>query len=224
MSGLEVLELLDEPVAAATHYGLTSGGDRTVLVYDLGGSTFDATVLQIVSGAVTVLATDGHHELGGADVDQRLLDLILERLKEQFPANEVDEFAYDKRSELMLDIVAAKEDLSTRMARQVFVNTPKGRVSVTITREDLNTACDDLIEATAEIIERVLHAARLNGDRDLDEVIMASAARPYPGPGRAADGHARDNAPAGGARPRHRQGRGSARPPSRQDAATVFGA
>ena len=85
IAGLEVLELLDEPVAAATHYGLTSGGDRTVLVYDLGGSTFDATVLQIVSGAVTVLATDGHHALGGADVDQRLLDLILERLKEQFP-------------------------------------------------------------------------------------------------------------------------------------------
>ena len=76
--------------------------------------------------------------------------------------------------------MAAKEDLSTRMARQVFVNTPKGRVSVTITREDLNTACDDLIEATAEIIERVLHAARLNGDRDLDEVIMAGGSSRIP--------------------------------------------
>ena len=61
IAGLDVLELLDEPVAAAAHYGLTTGGDRTVLVYDLGGGTFDTTVLRISGGAVTVLATDGHH-------------------------------------------------------------------------------------------------------------------------------------------------------------------
>ena len=83
IAGLDVLELLDEPVAAAAHYGLTSGGDRTVLVYDLGGGTFDTTVLQISDGGVRVLATDGHHSLGGADVDQRLLDLVMERLEAQ---------------------------------------------------------------------------------------------------------------------------------------------
>jgi molecular chaperone DnaK (HSP70) len=80
IAGLDVLELLDEPVAAATHYGLTSGADRTVLVYDLGGGTFDTTVLRISDGAVRVLATDGHSSLGGADVDQRLFDVILARL------------------------------------------------------------------------------------------------------------------------------------------------
>ena len=65
IAGLQVLELLDEPVAAAAHYGLTSDSDRTVLVYDLGGGTFDTTVLRIIGGAVTVVATDGHHSLGG---------------------------------------------------------------------------------------------------------------------------------------------------------------
>ena len=85
IAGLEVLELLDEPVAAAAHYGLTAAGDRTVLVYDLGGGTFDTTVLRITGGAVTVLATDGHHSLGGADVDQRLLDVVLGRLEDPSP-------------------------------------------------------------------------------------------------------------------------------------------
>ncbi len=80
IAGLDVLELLDEPVAAAAHYGLNSGGDRTVLVYDLGGGTFDTTVLRVSGGAVQVLATDGHSSLGGADVDQRLFDVILDRL------------------------------------------------------------------------------------------------------------------------------------------------
>ena len=60
IAGLDVLELLDEPVAAAAHYGLIAGGDRTILVYDLGGGTFDTTVLRVSSGAVRVLATDGH--------------------------------------------------------------------------------------------------------------------------------------------------------------------
>ena len=97
IAGLDVLELLDEPVAAAAHYGLATTGTRTVLVYDLGGGTFDTTVLQIADGVVTVLATDGHHQLGGADVDQRLLDLVLERLEHLIPPAEFDAFAEDGR-------------------------------------------------------------------------------------------------------------------------------
>ena len=181
IAGIDVLALLDEPVAAATHYGLTSG-DRTVLVYDLGGGTFDTTVLQIVSGAVRVVATDGLHELGGADVDRRLLDLILERLEEQLPPDEVDEITDDKRrlGELVLDTEAAKKDLSARTSRQVLVPTRAGRISVTITRQDLDVACGDLYEATTEIIERVLHAAGLDGVRDIDELIMVGGSSCIP--------------------------------------------
>jgi molecular chaperone DnaK len=182
IAGIDVLELLDEPVAAAAHYGLTSGGDRTVLVYDLGGGTFDTTVLQIVSGAVQVLATDGHHELGGADVDRRLLDLILERLEEQLPADEVNDIAEDQRKfgELVLDTEMAKKDLSARTARQVSVTTPSGRASVMITRADLDAACGDLYETTAEIIERVLRAAGKDGGRGIDEMIMVGGSSRIP--------------------------------------------
>jgi molecular chaperone DnaK len=182
IAGIDVLELLDEPVAAATHYGLTSSGDRTALVYDLGGGTFDTTVLQITSGAVRVLATDGHHELGGADVDRRLLDLILERLEEQLSPDELDEIAGDKRrlGELVLGTEAAKKDLSARTSRQVLVPTRAGRVSVTITRQDLDVACGDLYETTTEIIERVLDAAHVDGVRGIDEVIMVGGSSRIP--------------------------------------------
>ncbi|HMD94426.1 MAG TPA: Hsp70 family protein [Trebonia sp.] len=182
IAGLDVLELLDEPVAAATHYGLTSRGDRTVLVYDLGGGTFDTTVLRISSGAVQVMATDGHSSLGGADVDQRLFDVILARLGDQLSADEIDAITDDKKmlAELVLETEAAKKDLSARTSRHVVVRTPTSRTSVTITRADLDAACGDLFDTTAEIIDRVLRAAKLDGGADVDDVIMVGGSSRIP--------------------------------------------
>jgi molecular chaperone DnaK len=182
IAGLDVLELLDEPVAAAAHYGLTSGGDRTVLVYDLGGGTFDTTVLRISGGAVRVLATDGHSSLGGADIDQRLFDVLLDRLGDQLSADEIEEVTDDKTmlAELVLETEAAKKDLSARTSRQVVVRTPAGRTSVTVTRADLDAACGDLFDTTAEIIARVLGAAGLDGGRGIDDVIMVGGSSRIP--------------------------------------------
>jgi len=182
IAGLDMLELLDEPVAAATHYGLTSAGDRTVLVYDLGGGTFDTTVLRISGGAVQVLATDGHSSLGGADVDQRLFDVILARLGDQLSADEIDEMIDDTKmlAELVLETEAAKKDLSVRTSRPVAVRTPASRTSVTITRADLDAACGDLFDTTAEIIDRVLRAAKLDGGTDVDDVIMVGGSSRIP--------------------------------------------
>ncbi len=182
IAGLEVLELLDEPVAAAAHYGLTSGGDRTVLVYDLGGGTFDTTVLRITGGAVTVLATDGHHSLGGTDIDGRLFDLVLERLERLLSPDDFDVLTGDPRmaGSLTIDLEAAKKDLSTRMSRDVAVSTPAGRIKVTVSRADLEAACGDLFDTTAEIIERVLAAARSAGAGTVDDVIMVGGSSRIP--------------------------------------------
>ncbi|HTT54721.1 MAG TPA: Hsp70 family protein [Streptosporangiaceae bacterium] len=182
IAGLDVLELLDEPVAAAAHYGLTAVAGRTVLVYDLGGGTFDTTVLRIADGEVTVLATDGHHELGGADVDERLIDLVLERLAGLLPPAEFAAYAEDSQrlASLRLDVEGAKHDLSARVSRDVVVRTPAGRVTVTITRADLEAACGDLFDSTAEIIERVLAAARAAGAGPVDDVIMVGGSSRIP--------------------------------------------
>jgi molecular chaperone DnaK len=181
IAGLDVIELLDEPVAAATHYGLVTGGDRTILVYDLGGGTFDTTILRIDDGAVRVLATDGHHQLGGADVDQRLLDLVLERLAETVSPEEVDDLSDDQAwlADLVLDVETAKKDLSKVTSREIAVRTPRGRAAVTITRSDLDMACSDLYHTTAEIIERVLSAANMVTGR-IDEVIMVGGSSRIP--------------------------------------------
>jgi molecular chaperone DnaK len=182
IAGLGVLELLDEPVAAATHYGLVFGHDRTVLVYDLGGGTFDTTVLHVGSGEVTVVATDGHHCLGGADVDRRMTDLVLERLERLIPPAELDALSDDQRlfGQLTLDVERAKRDLSARMARDVVIRTSSGRTSVTITRRDLERICGDLFDTTVEIIERVLRAARSAGVASVDDVIMVGGSSRIP--------------------------------------------
>ena len=182
IAGLDVLELLDEPVAAAAHYGLAAGPERTVLVYDLGGGTFDTTVLRISDGGVSVVATDGHHALGGADIDQRLLDLVLARLGDLLPGEALDEIVEDKRQlgELVLGVEAAKRDLSVRVSRQIVVRTGTGRVSVTVTRADLEAVCGDLFDTTAEIIERVLAAAKQAGADPPQEVIMVGGSSRIP--------------------------------------------
>jgi molecular chaperone DnaK len=182
IAGLEVLELLDEPVAAAAHYGLAAAGDRTVLVYDLGGGTFDTTVLRISGGGVTVVATDGHHRLGGADVDRRLLDLVLSRLEELMPADQLEEIVDDKRrlGELVLDVEAAKRDLSVTRSRRVVVRTASGTAAVTVTRDDLDAVCGDLFDTTAEIIERVLDKAKAAGAEMVDEVVMVGGSSRIP--------------------------------------------
>jgi molecular chaperone DnaK len=182
IAGLDVLELLDEPVAAATHYGLTATQDRTVLVYDLGGGTFDTTVLRITRGEVNVVATDGHHSLGGADVDRRLLDLVLDRLEPLIHQDELGELADDQRllGHLALDVEAAKRELSARMSRDVIVRTRTGRVTIAITRADLEMVCGDLFDTTVEIIDRVLATARSLGATRIDDVIMVGGSSRIP--------------------------------------------
>jgi molecular chaperone DnaK (HSP70) len=131
---------------------------------------------------VRVLATDGHSSLGGADVDQRLLDVILGRLREQLSSDQLDEITDDRKmlGELVLETEAAKKDLSARTTRPVVVSTPAGRTTVTVTRADLEACCSDLFDTTVEIIERVLRTAKLDGSRDIDEVIMVGGSSRLP--------------------------------------------
>jgi molecular chaperone DnaK (HSP70) len=182
IAGLSVLALLDEPVAAAIHYGLTGGRDQTILVYDLGGGTFDTTVLKVESGSVTVLATDGHNALGGADVDSRLVELVLGRMESGLPAGEHDAFLEDPTllGQLTIDVEKVKRALSSASSRDLVIRTPHDRISVTVTRDDLESACRDLFEQTSLILDRVLASARAKGVTAVDEVIMVGGSSRIP--------------------------------------------
>jgi molecular chaperone DnaK (HSP70) len=182
IAGLDVLELLDEPVAAAMHYGLTTSSERTVLVYDLGGGTFDTTVLRICDGKVQVIATDGHSSLGGADVDKRLLDLVLNQLEGLLTAQAFDEFVDDdvRTGTLLVDIETVKRDLSARTTRELVVRTASDRITLTLRRDQVEEICGDLFLATTEIIGRVLDKARVKGITRIDEVIMVGGSSRIP--------------------------------------------
>jgi molecular chaperone DnaK len=181
IAGLDVMELVDEPVAAAIHYGLTKSGKRTVLVYDLGGGTFDTTVLTI-EGHVTVVATDGHSKLGGADVDERLQAIVLRQLKDLIPGSDYDQFLDDqtKLGILMADVENAKRVLSSRTECDLVVYSSAGRITVTLKRGQLEDACRDLFTATTDIIQRVLEKAKAKGVGSIDEVIMVGGSSRIP--------------------------------------------
>src|SRR6185369_788472 len=87
LAGLEVVDIINEPKAAAFAYGFGQDGaeESTVLVYDLGGGTFDTTVIKLSEGAITVVATDGDHELGGADWDNELVRYLAQKFTEAEP-------------------------------------------------------------------------------------------------------------------------------------------
>ena len=182
IAGLSVLALLDEPVAAAIHYGLADGRDQTILVYDLGGGTFDTTVLKVESGSVTVLATDGHNALGGADVDSRLVELVLSRMESGSPGDEYHAFLEDPTllGQLTIDVEKIKRALSSASSRDLVIRTPHDRISVTVTRDDLESACRDLFEQTFLILDRVLASARAKGVMAVDEVILVGGSSRIP--------------------------------------------
>jgi molecular chaperone DnaK len=182
IAGVEVLALLDEPVAAAIHYGLAQSRDQTILVYDLGGGTFDTTVLRVADGAVTVVATDGHNQLGGTDVDGRLVGLILERMESRLAPEEYEEFLSDPATigRLMMDVEKVKRALSSSTTRDLVIRTPHDRVAVTVTRDDLELACRDLFDQTSLIIDRVLDAAVKKGAGSINEVIMVGGSSRIP--------------------------------------------
>jgi len=182
IAGVEVLELVDEPVAAAIHHGLTSPGDRTVLVYDLGGGTFDTTVLSLSNGKVTVVATDGHDKLGGADVDLRVRDIVLQQLVGLLPTEDYNDLIDDpvKLGNLMLDVEAAKKALSSRTSTSFVVRTATDRMTVTLERTQLEDACADLFDETTRIVSRVLTKALNKGVSVVDEVIMIGGSSRIP--------------------------------------------
>jgi molecular chaperone DnaK (HSP70) len=157
MAGIDVLELVAEPVAAALHYGVSDAANRTILVYDLGGGTFDCTVLRCEGGAVAVLATDGDSHLGGAEVYERLGDILLERLAEmlgpdvEHPADDV--VAVQQAISLA---EAAKLKLHGRTRQSVTFRHNGHVLRTEIDKTLLTQVSQDLIDRTMAIAERLM--------------------------------------------------------------------
>jgi molecular chaperone DnaK len=170
LAGLNVLQIINEPTAAAVAYGLDKlGQDQTVFVFDLGGGTFDVTIMRIEASNITMLATNGDHRLGGKDWD----DVIVNHVAEEFDRAHGENPLLDLQSyqDLQSRALAAKIQLSSR-PRTAIVHSYNGKsVKVELTREDLELKTRHLIEKCKTMCEMVMQEAKLAW-ADIDKVLL----------------------------------------------------
>ena len=175
IAGLEVLRIINEPTAAALAYGLDKKTEETIAVYDLGGGTFDITVLQIGDGVFEVMATNGDTHLGGDDFDQRIIGWIADEFqKEQGIDLKQDRMALQRLRE---SAERAKIELSTLMQTEInlpFITAdasgPKHLV-MTLTRSTLEQLVGELVQQTVEPCRQAMKDAGVAADQ-IDEVIL----------------------------------------------------
>ncbi len=175
IAGLEVLRIINEPTAAALAYGLDKKGDETIAVYDLGGGTFDVSILELGEGTFQVKSTNGDTHLGGDDFDQRIIGWIADEFKrEQGIDLRQDKMALQRLKEAA---EKAKCELSTVMQTEInlpFITAdssgPK-HLTMTLTRAKLEQLVADLIEKTAAPVKQALSDAGLD-PHNVDEVVL----------------------------------------------------
>jgi len=183
IAGLEVMRIINEPTAAALAYGLDKEHDQTILVYDLGGGTFDVSILEIGDGVFDVLATDGDTRLGGDDFDQRIIDWL------------VDEFRKDTGIDLSKDPSAlqrlkdageaAKRELSSRMETTIHLpyitadaSGPK-HLEKKLSRAKFEGMIDDYLQRTIQVVDATLREAA-KGPDDIDQVVLVGGSTRIP--------------------------------------------
>jgi molecular chaperone DnaK len=183
IAGLEVLRIINEPTAAALAYGLDKKGQETVLVFDLGGGTFDVSILDVGDGVVEVRSTSGDGHLGGDDFDKRVVD----HLAEEFKREQGIDLRQDPQALQRLYEAGerAKVELSSTTQTQIslpFVTADQSgpkHLSATLTRARFEELTRDLVERTRGPVEQALFDAKLGPD-DIDEVILVGGSTRIP--------------------------------------------
>jgi molecular chaperone DnaK len=173
IAGLNVLDVLAEPVAAALAYRAVgeAAGVRHLLVYDLGGGTFDTTVIRIEGDDVTVVCTDGDAGLGGADWDAKVNGFLLSGFTSQYP--DLDPSGDEQfRQDLATSAEQLKKGLSATLARKHTVRFGGAATQLELTREHLEELTSELLERTMKITERTIETAREKGVSHFDDVLL----------------------------------------------------
>ena len=175
IAGLEVERIVNEPTAAALAYGLDKKDGKTIAVYDLGGGTFDISILEIGDGVFEVKSTNGDTFLGGEDFDTRLLNYLAEEFQKE---NSID-LKTDKLALQRLKEAAEKAKIELSSTTQTEINLPfitadqsgPKHLNIKVTRAKLETLVDDLVEKTIKPCESALKDAGLNAG-EIDEIVL----------------------------------------------------
>jgi len=179
IAGLKVLRIINEPTAAALAYGLDQKGEKNILVFDLGGGTFDVTLLTIENGVFEVLATNGDTHLGGEDFDQRLVEYFINLWKRKYKSD----ISKDKRAlgKLRREVEKAKRELSTKSQVRVEIEALHGGsdLSETLTRARFEQLNEDLFKKTLKPVAKVLKDSGLSKN-EIDEIVLVGGSTRIP--------------------------------------------
>ena len=183
IAGLEVERIINEPTAAALAYGMDKEGDQTILVYDLGGGTFDVSILDIGDGTFEVISTAGDNRLGGDDFDEKIIDYMVEEFRKE---NSID-LSQDKMATRRLKDAAekAKKDLSGVSQTQIslpFITAGEAgplHLEMTLTRAKFDELTSDLVEKTMVPVRKALQDADFSAS-DIDKVILVGGSTRIP--------------------------------------------
>jgi Fe-S protein assembly chaperone HscA len=178
LAGLDVLRIVNEPTAASLAYGIDNREEAVVAVYDLGGGTFDISILKLKDGIFEVLSTNGDTHLGGDDIDNELITLLIAEL-EALSGSKVEQDPSAFQS-IRKAVIAAKHELSDRESATVVVNPANGgEYRREIAREEFESIIGKLVERTLEPCRRALKDANLKPEQ-IDEVIMVGGSTRVP--------------------------------------------
>ena len=186
IAGLEVLRIINEPTAAALAYGLDKGegaNDQKILVYDLGGGTFDISVLEIADGVFQVLATAGNNKLGGDDFDQRIMDYLISEFKSETGIDlSKDKMAMQRLKEAAEKTKIELSGMTSSTVSLPFItadSTGPKHLEKTITRAKFESMIEDLVKQTIDLTQKALSDAKL-GKNDVAKIIMVGGSTRVP--------------------------------------------
>ncbi|MGB6900116.1 MAG: molecular chaperone DnaK [Candidatus Acidiferrum sp.] len=183
IAGLEVVRIINEPTAAALAYGLEKKSDETIAVYDLGGGTFDISVLEVGAGVVEVKSTNGDTHLGGDDIDQRIVDWLIDEFKKE---NNID-LGKDRMALQRLKEAAEKAKIELSQMMETEINLPfitagaNGPIHMQqkLTRTRLEQIMGDLLERSMKPVRQALEDAKMSPS-DIQEVVMVGGSTRIP--------------------------------------------
>src|SRR3974390_1749378 len=183
IAGLEVLRIINEPTAAALAYGLEKKSDETIAVYDLGGGTFDISVLEVGSGVVEVKSTNGDTHLGGDDIDQRIVDWLIEEFKKEHGID----LGKDRMALQRLKEAAEKAKIELSQMMETEINLPfitagaSGPIHMQqkLTRMRLEQLMNDLLDRSMRPVKQALEDAKMSPN-DIQEVVLVGGSTRIP--------------------------------------------
>src|ERR1700740_1460638 len=183
IAGMEVVRIINEPTAAALAYGLDKKSDETISVYDLGGGTFDLSVLEVGAGVVEVKSTNGDTHLGGDDIDQRIVDWLIDEFKKE---NNID-LSKDRMALQRLKEAAEKAKIELSQMMETEINLPfitagaSGplHMQLKLTRTRLEQMMSDLLDRSMKPVKLALEDAKLSPN-DIQEVVLVGGSAGIP--------------------------------------------